>query len=72
MLSSEQVLDDKLLRQVLDSPYSRVPVFSGDDRSDVLGMLLVRQVLRRSVVGDALHGEGETLQGKAGGGGKTA
>lgn len=38
MLSTHQILDDVTVDALLDSkPYSRLPVYRGDDRTDIVG-----------------------------------
>ncbi|KAF8055113.1 CBSDUF3 [Scenedesmus sp. PABB004] len=55
MLSSNDVIDRPTLVRILASGHSRVPVFRGSDRSDILGLILVKELL--AVVGLAAPGE---------------
>jgi hypothetical protein len=44
------------LKRILDSGHSRLPVFRGSDRSDLVGLILVKELL--AVVGLAEPGSG--------------
>jgi hypothetical protein len=46
MLSTEQVLDQATIDLMMSSkPYSRLPIFRGDDKKDILGLILVKECL---------------------------
>lgn len=45
MLSSDAVLDEETLTALIASGHSRVPVHSPDDRKNILGILLVKELL---------------------------
>lgn len=44
MVSSEDVINDELLQQIIAKGHSRVPVFDGH-RQDVIGLILVKELL---------------------------
>ena len=46
MVSSEDILSDELLLDVLRSGHSRIPVFVGTNPQRICGLLLVKQLLR--------------------------
>jgi metal transporter CNNM len=41
-LSADAVLDEKLMGRILNAGYSRIPVHSPENRTDFVGMLLVK------------------------------
>lgn len=46
MLSTNQVLDQATIDLMMSSkPFSRLPIFRGDDKKDILGLILVKEVL---------------------------
>uniref|UniRef100_A0A383WEM1 CNNM transmembrane domain-containing protein n=1 Tax=Tetradesmus obliquus TaxID=3088 RepID=A0A383WEM1_TETOB len=56
MLSTDDVIDRPTLRRILESGHSRLPVFRGSNRSDIIGLILVKELL--AVVGLAEPGAG--------------
>eukprot|EP00775_Hariotina_reticulata_P004275 gene4275-4529_t len=46
MLSDCDVLDSQLVQAVLQSGHSRVPVYRGSNRDDVIGLILVKELLQ--------------------------
>jgi metal transporter CNNM len=46
MISEDALLDEPLVTQLLQSGHSRVPVYRADNRSDLLGLILVKEVLQ--------------------------
>lgn len=50
MVSSDDVLNEALVARILATGHSRVPVFSGRDRSNVVGLLLVKELLLKVTV----------------------
>ena len=49
MLSSSALLTRDTLRAVLASGHSRVPVYRAGDRGDVLGLIIVKELLQYKV-----------------------
>ena len=46
MLSTDQILDQATIDLMMSSkPYSRLPIYRGDDKKDILGLILVKEVL---------------------------
>ncbi|MEW5311154.1 MAG: hypothetical protein WDW38_002892 [Sanguina aurantia] len=45
MLSTDDVLDERVIQSLLVSGHSRVPVFRGGNRRDILGLLLVKELV---------------------------
>ena len=46
MLSSNQILDEGTIEALMSSkPYSRLPVYRGEDKKDILGLVLVKEIL---------------------------
>ncbi|GAX72913.1 hypothetical protein CEUSTIGMA_g368.t1 [Chlamydomonas eustigma] len=46
MLSTNQCLDDCTVESIMSSkPYSRLPVYRGDDKRDIVGLILVKELL---------------------------
>lgn len=54
MLSSEDKLDQQTLKAVLTSGHSRVPVYRGNDRTDIVGLILVKELLQYSILEGAV------------------
>lgn len=50
MVSSDDILNEALVARILATGHSRVPVFSGRDRSNVVGLLLVKELLLKVTV----------------------
>jgi Mg2+/Co2+ transporter CorC len=46
MVSDQALLDEGLVRAMLHSGHSRVPVYRGNDPSDFAGLILVKEVLQ--------------------------
>ncbi|KAF6253868.1 hypothetical protein COO60DRAFT_1273472 [Scenedesmus sp. NREL 46B-D3] len=46
MLSEDAVLDEALVRRVLQSGHSRLPVYRGSNEQDVVGLVLVKELLQ--------------------------
>jgi metal transporter CNNM len=46
MISMEALLNDATLAMIAKAGHSRVPVYKGEDRSNVVGLLLVKQLVR--------------------------
>ncbi|KAJ1514866.1 hypothetical protein HMI54_013324 [Coelomomyces lativittatus] len=44
MLSTEQLLDETKIQEIVDKGYSRIPVYRGHERKHILGMLLVKKL----------------------------
>ncbi|OZJ04341.1 Protein MAM3 [Bifiguratus adelaidae] len=44
-LSLDAVLDEKLVNTILSAGYSRIPIHTSDDKSNFVGMLLVKQLI---------------------------
>lgn len=45
MLSTEDRLDEKTLQTILKSGHSRIPVYRGDNRFDIVGIILVKELI---------------------------
>lgn len=45
MLSLEETLNDAVVEAVLESGHSRIPVHRGTDRHDIVGLVLVKELL---------------------------
>lgn len=54
MLSTDDVLDRPTLRRILDTGHSRIPVYHGTNKQDIVGLILVKELL--AVVGLAPPG----------------
>ena len=50
MVSTDDVLNEALISRILATGHSRVPVFAGGDRGDVVGLLLVKELLLKVTV----------------------
>ncbi len=48
MISDQAQLDDALVAQLLQMGHSRVPVYRGEDRDDIIGLVLVKELLQVS------------------------
>lgn len=46
MISSNDDLDDDMLFRIMRSGHSRVPVYRGEDRTQICGLVLVKQLIR--------------------------
>lgn len=46
MLAANAAFDQETLDSVLDSGHSRIPVHAGDDRHNIIGLVLVKDLLR--------------------------
>ncbi|GAX78353.1 hypothetical protein CEUSTIGMA_g5795.t1 [Chlamydomonas eustigma] len=46
MLSTNDKLDESTLRAILESGHSRIPVYASGSRSDILGIILVKELLQ--------------------------
>lgn len=46
MLSTEDRLDEPTLRKILNSGHSRIPVYRHPNKSDILGIILVKELLQ--------------------------
>ncbi|KAF6257370.1 hypothetical protein COO60DRAFT_1233997 [Scenedesmus sp. NREL 46B-D3] len=57
MLPAEAAYDQALLDRVLDSGHSRIPVFTGGDRQCVVGLFLVKDLLRHKPDGSVSLGQ---------------
>ncbi|WIA23214.1 hypothetical protein OEZ86_010102 [Tetradesmus obliquus] len=57
MLPAEARYDAALLAQVLDSGHSRLPVFTGGDRRSIVGLVLVKDLLRHAPDGSVALGQ---------------
>ncbi len=45
MLSVDETLNDAVVEAVLESGHSRIPVHRGTDRTDIVGLVLVKELL---------------------------
>ncbi|MEW5317714.1 MAG: hypothetical protein WDW38_008993 [Sanguina aurantia] len=52
MLSTSDTLDDHTLHAVLGSGHSRIPVFRDGNRSDIVGLILVKELLQYKMSSD--------------------
>ncbi|GFH23773.1 uncharacterized protein HaLaN_21443, partial [Haematococcus lacustris] len=52
MLSTADVLSQDTLRLILESGHSRVPVFRAPDRTDLVGLLLCKELLQYNMSHD--------------------
>jgi metal transporter CNNM len=50
MLSDEDVMNEELVAKILCMGHSRVPVYAGQDRKNIIGLLLVKELLLRVTV----------------------
>lgn len=50
MLSSEDQLDEATLRRVLASGHSRIPCYRAGDRADIVGLLMVKELLQYRIL----------------------
>ncbi|KAF5837766.1 hypothetical protein DUNSADRAFT_3909 [Dunaliella salina] len=46
MLSTDDVLNDRMLRAIVESGHSRVPIHRAGDKSDLVGLILVKELLQ--------------------------
>eukprot|EP01026_Neomeris_dumetosa_P066555 TRINITY_DN6451_c0_g2_i1.p1 TRINITY_DN6451_c0_g2~~TRINITY_DN6451_c0_g2_i1.p1 ORF type:complete len:351 (-),score=32.29 TRINITY_DN6451_c0_g2_i1:342-1394(-) len=45
MLSSDTQLTESVLQMILNSGHSRIPVYAGEDRTSILGVLLIKELV---------------------------
>lgn len=46
MLSLDQKMDENLVDEILKTGHSRVPVYRGNDRQDIVGLLLIKNLIK--------------------------
>jgi CBS domain containing-hemolysin-like protein len=44
-LSTEDIMDEKLVNKILSAGYSRIPIFSPENKTNFVGMLLTKQLI---------------------------